>query len=56
MKETIIFTVFLIVAIILGILSWKFERWVSWKFNYGNKINVKIEQLEQRIENLENER
>ena len=54
MKETIAFIVVLFVAIFLGILGWKAERWVNWKLSYGSKVEQRIEKLEKRIEQLEN--
>jgi len=33
--------------------GWKLERWINWKFSYGNKVETRIEQLETRIEQLE---
>jgi hypothetical protein len=29
------------------------ERWINWKFNYGPRVEQRIEQLEQRIKALE---
>jgi cytochrome oxidase assembly protein ShyY1 len=43
----------LCLALLLGLGAWKLKRWAHWKFFYGNKVEARIEQLEQRIEALE---
>lgn len=41
------------IIFVIGLFCWKTQRWINWKFSYGNKVEVKIEQLEKRIEVLE---
>ena len=33
--------------------GWRLKRWINWKFSYGNKVELRINQLEQRVEALE---
>ena len=45
------------VAIVLALIiaSWKLERWLNWKLDYGNRVDQKLEALELRIRALERE-
>lgn len=47
------FAVAVVVCIVLGFLSWKAERWLNWKFDYGARVDSRIEQLEKRVLVLE---
>lgn len=51
-KKTGIFFVILVIAGI-AFFCWKMERWVNWKFSYGDKVETRIEQLESRVATLE---
>lgn len=42
-----------IVAIGLGYIGWRLERWMNWKLCYSSKVDQRIEQLEKRIEKIE---
>ena len=51
--DYILFSFIILFALLLGFLSWRFERWMNWKFSYGNKVEQRIEQIEHRIDRLE---
>ena len=53
-KEAFIVVLVIILVVGITLLSWKAERAVNWKLSYGGKVDKKIEQLEDRIEQLEN--
>jgi len=53
MKDVFKFIITTIIVIVLGYYGWKLERKINWKFSYGNKVEIKMEQLEKRIEVLE---
>uniref|UniRef100_A0A6M3LDN3 Uncharacterized protein n=1 Tax=viral metagenome TaxID=1070528 RepID=A0A6M3LDN3_9ZZZZ len=41
--------------LLLGFLGWKLERWINWKWDYGQRVEQRIEQVEQRLDRLENQ-
>ena len=43
--------ILLVVLFIIG--AWLFERWINWTFSYGGKVEQRIEQIEQRLDILE---
>ncbi len=52
--KTGMLVVALIIAIAFSFGCWKFERWINWKFDYGQRVEERIDALEKRIEALEN--
>jgi len=53
MKESITVISIIIAIVIFCIIGWRIDRWINWKFSYGNKVEQRIEKLEQRVENIE---
>jgi hypothetical protein len=45
--------VFLIVVFGVAYLRWRFERWVNWRWDYGGRVEQRIGDLEERVEQLE---
>ena len=41
----------LVVLMVWG--GWRIKRWWNWKYGYGPKVEARIEQLEERVEKLE---
>jgi len=51
----IIFSFFVAICFIVIIIAgFKIDRWFNWKLSYESKVNKSIEQLQKRIEILEN--
>ena len=53
MKNILLFFVVAICLVAFSYGCWKAERWVNWKFSYGNKVETRIEKLEKRVLKLE---
>lgn len=46
-----------LVALLLGYSGFKFERWINWKLDYGKRVEKRLESIEKRVKELEdNER
>ena len=54
MKETLQYIIIVVIVLLLGYGGWKAERYINWKFSYGNKVEKRIKQLESKVEILEN--
>jgi len=52
-KAILGYAALIVMGLALGIGGWKLERWLNWKLDYGRKVDRRIEQLEKRIEALE---
>jgi len=48
-----LYALIVVIALGLGIGAWKLKRWIHWKFIYGPKVEQRIEQLERRVQSLE---
>jgi hypothetical protein len=33
--------------------GWKLERWLNWKFDYGSRVEQRLQEMEKRLERLE---
>jgi predicted PurR-regulated permease PerM len=53
MKEVLIVVGIVLVIVLISYGSWRAEKWFNWRFSYGDKVNRQIEQLENRISELE---
>jgi cytochrome oxidase assembly protein ShyY1 len=57
MKQSLAKTMaaFAVIAIVISfaLAMWRLERWINWKFDYGSRVENRLEQLEKRIEELE---
>lgn len=53
LKKAIGYIAVIVVFAFILIGSWKIRRWANWKFSYGTKVEVRIEQLEVRVSALE---
>ncbi len=53
MKRLSFFIGMVLACAAIGFLSWKLERWINWKFDYGARVEKRIHELELRIEKLE---
>lgn len=51
--KTAIYAFMLALAVALGYGGWCLERWINWKFSYGEKVEERLERVEKRLEALE---
>ena len=52
-KEIAVYTVVALVFVAIAFSGWKLERWINWKFDYGSRVDSRIEKLEERVRVLE---
>jgi hypothetical protein len=52
-KRIAAFAVVSTALLAVGIGGWKLERWINWKFDYGAKVDRRMETLERRVTALE---
>jgi len=54
MKDAFVHIVIVVVIVVVMIAGWQAKRWLNWKVSYGPLVEQRMEQLEHRIEALEN--
>lgn len=40
-------------AVLVAFGGWKLERWLNWKFDYGSRVEQRLQEVEKRLERLE---
>jgi len=53
MKQFFLVLTAIAVWALAGYYSWRLERWFNWKASYGQKMELRVKGLEQRIKKLE---
>jgi hypothetical protein len=53
MKEVSLYIIAVVVLVTIGYGSWRFEKWVNYKFSYESEVKRAVEPLEKRITELE---
>jgi high-affinity Fe2+/Pb2+ permease len=56
MKKANNYSLLIAAFVAFGLLvvgMWLLERWFNWTFSYGGKVEQRIEQIEKRIDALE---
>ncbi len=53
MKEVSLYIIVVVVLITIAYGSWRFEKWVNYKFSYELEVKRAVEPLEKRIIELE---